>query len=317
MDIALFFAVLRRFKWIVLGGLVLAIALAALSYGRGSVTYESQGEALITQQSFPYGRAAAPTSANGTTSVQIGNSAVLAGLSPVYAQLANSDQIQKAVLKQARAPGTITASQVSDLASGANLPFVQLVATAPTAAAAVTLTQTEFNVLSHYVTQQQIGAGISPADRVQLVLIQTGNPPKLAGGHSSSIPMLVFVAVLGAAIAIAFLREKADPQTAAKLGRIPSGQPQFAHTEPHLALAQDLRHSNGVTATGNVHGELTGHVMSGAAGRAPHSSQHRTTPGGPNVVTASATRLHASRSVMERLIRPPRPDSSAAPNSDV
>ena len=51
----------------------------------------------------------------------------------------------------------------------------------------MTLTQTEFNVLSQYITWQQATAGISPSDRVQLVLIQTGNPPKLASGHSSSV----------------------------------------------------------------------------------------------------------------------------------
>jgi Flp pilus assembly protein protease CpaA len=305
MDIPLFFAVLRRFKWIVLGGLVLGIALAVLSYGRGSVTYESQAEALITQQSFPYGRAAAPGGANPAAAVQVGNSAVLSGLSPVYAQLANSDQIIHSVHKLARVPGTITASEVSDLASGANLPFVQLVSTSPTAAGAVTLTQTEFNVLSRYIAQQQAAAGISPNDRVQLILIQSGNPPKLASGHSSSIPMLVFVAVLGAAIAVAFIREKADPRTAAALGRVPAEQPH---------LAQDALHANGMAANGNDYGaEPNIHLVPGAgAGAGPKVG---VAPGGPNV-QAAAARPQASRSVKERLIAPPRPGSSFGSKSD-
>lgn len=274
MDIPLYFAVMRRFWKIVLVGFVLAIALAFLSYGRGSVTYESQAEALITQQSFPYGRAAAPGGANAAGSVLLGSPGVLSGLSPVYAQLANSDQIQKTVLKQAKVAGTITASGVNDPATGFSLPFLQLVSTAPTAAGAATLAQLEFNVLAKFITQQQANAGIPANDRVQLVLIENGNPPKIAGGRSASIPMLVFVAVLGAAIAIAFFKEKSDPQTAAKLGRVPAGQPQFAHGEPHGVLAPDVCYANGATAYGNGHG---------AAGAPSHPAQASIAPGAPNV----------------------------------
>ncbi len=301
MDIPLFFAVLRRFKWMVIGGLVLAIPLAALSYVAGSVTYESQAEALITQQSFPYGRAAVPGGA--ASGIQIGNSAVLAGLSPVYAQIANSNQIVGSVRKQARVPGTVTASEVSDLASGANLPFVQLVSTSPTAAGAVTLTQTEFNLLSQYITRQQATAGISPSDRVQLVLIQTGNPPKLASGHSSSVPMLVVVAVLAAAIAIALIREKADPRTAAALGRVPAAQP---------AVADPLR-ANRIAANGNGSGtEPNVPVVPGAgAGAGP---QVRVVSGGLNM-QAGLSRPQGPRSVKERLIAPP-PGSSFESRSD-
>ena len=305
MDIPLFFAVLRRFKWTVLGGLVLAIALAALSYVRGSVTYESQAEALITQQSFPYGRATAAGGTTGTAPLQTGNSTVLSGLSPVYAQIADSNQILNNVKKQARVPGKVTASEVSDPASGANLPFVQLVSTSPTAAGAVTLTQTEFNLLSQYITRQQVAAGISPTDRVQLVLIQTGNPPKVAAGRSTSIPMLVFVAVLGAAIGIALIREKADPRTAATLGRVSAGQP---------LLAQDPLHASRMTVNGNGTGAEPNirEVPGGGIGDGPEVG---VAPSGPNVQAATA-RLLTSRSVKERLITPQHPGLSLGSKSD-
>jgi len=306
MDIPLYFAVLRRFKWIVLGGLVLGGALAALSYGRGSVSYESQAEALITQQSFPYGRAAASGSANAATAAQIGNSGVLAGLSPVYAQLANSDQIIRAVQRQARVPGTITASEVSDLASGANLPFIQLDSISPTAAGAVTLAQAEFNVLSSFIARQQVAAGISASDRVELILIQSGNPPKLASGHSSSIPMLVFVAVFGAAIAIAFMREKADPRTAAALGRVPAAPPHLVHG----ALVP-----NGVAAAGTGRApDSSIHLVPGVAAR---PGQHVGVAATGSGARAGADRAKKGTSVADLLIRTSDRDSASAINSDV
>ena len=114
----------------VIGGLVLAIPLAALSYVAGSVTYESQAEGPDHAAELPL-RTCGGAGRRSVRGFRLGNSAVLAGLSPVYAQIANSNQIAGSVRKQARVPGTVTASEVSDLASGANLPFVQLVSTSP------------------------------------------------------------------------------------------------------------------------------------------------------------------------------------------
>ena len=207
MDIELFFAVLKRFKWIVLGGLVLAIALAALAHMHRTLTFESAAEALITQPAAPVTKGGQPVAAPNP-----------AGYAPIYVQFANADAVQQHLRN---IPGAAVAGEVTDPSDGAALPFVALTATAPTGEDAVKLTQKAFTVLSAYINQQQAAQGIASDQRATLQLIASGDPPKLASGSSTTIPLLVFAAVLGAAIAIAFMLENARPQTAAALGRVP------------------------------------------------------------------------------------------------
>jgi len=211
MDIELFFAVLKRFWKIVLGGLVLAIALAALAHMHRSVSYESQAEALITAPPQPpLVKGQPPTPAN------------TAGDAAIYVQFANADAIQN----QLRSiPGEVLASEITDPSDGADLPFVALTATAPTPQDAVALVQKTFSVLTTYIGQQQAADGVAVGQRATLRVIASGNPPKLAGGSSATVPLLIFVAVLGAAIAIAFMLENARPKTAAALGRVPKTGP--------------------------------------------------------------------------------------------
>jgi hypothetical protein len=238
MDIRLFFAVLRRFKKVVIGGFLLAIVLAVLSYGtpgmvhgkpgivpRGTETWQSQAELMITQGSDPYGRAAEQytggSTKTGAPAVPVGDQTYMASLAPIYAAVANGDAIRSKIMKGHSVAGSYTATEVVDTATNAALPFVQLTAIASSSSAAVSLAQDAASVLQAYVAKQQKQAGIAPTDRVVLQLIQNGAAASLVKGHSKSLPLLVFVAVLGAALALAFVRENADPKTAARLGRGP------------------------------------------------------------------------------------------------
>lgn len=236
MDIRLFLAVIRRFKKLVIGGVILAILLAILSYGtprmvngkpgvipRGTETWQSQAEIMITQGSDPYGRAAQQFTGGSAKmpATPVGDQSYMSGLAPIYAALANGDAIRNRVAQADHLPGTFTATEVIDTATSAPLPFIEMTATAPTETDAVTLAERASKVLENYVAAQQQAAGIAPADRVLLQMVQNGRPATLVKGHSTTIPMLVFVAVLAASIWLAFLKENADPKTAAKLGRTP------------------------------------------------------------------------------------------------
>ena len=70
MDFKLFFAVVKRYKRVVISGTVLAVVLSVLSYGtpglkggkptiipRGSEVWQGDAEVLISEEGFPYGRA--------------------------------------------------------------------------------------------------------------------------------------------------------------------------------------------------------------------------------------------------------------------
>jgi hypothetical protein len=221
MDIELFFAVLRRFWKIVLGGLVLAIALAVLAHSHRSETWESQAEALITSATPADGQggiSAADAAANPIAAAAV-NPAALSGFAPVYVQFANANAVQDRLRE---IPGKVVAGEVTDPSDGAALPFVALNAVSPTASDAVKLNREAFTVLQQYITQQQASSGVGPRNRTTLQLIQNGDPPIMTGGSSTTIPLLVFVAIFGGAIAIAFMLENSRPKTAAKLGRVPN-----------------------------------------------------------------------------------------------
>jgi hypothetical protein len=240
MDVRLFCAVLWRFKRLVIGGSFLAAVLAVLAYGsptlshgkptiipRGGESWQSVAELLITQASFPYGRAAqqyTPGSPKtNTPSVPVGDQQYMSGLAPVYAALANGNAVKTLIHQAAPVPGTVVATELTNAATSQPLPFVDLTATAPTSGAAARLASAAAAVLGNYVGKQQTAAGIAPNDRIQLQVVQNGLRPQLVSGHKPTIPVLVFVAVLGAAIALALTLESVWPRTAAALGRVPAG----------------------------------------------------------------------------------------------
>jgi hypothetical protein len=252
MDLRLFCAVLWRFKRLIIGGFLLAVVLAVVAYGtpgfshgkpditpRGSVTWQSQTELLITESSFPYGRAAPEltggSAKTGAPAEPLGDQDYMSGLAPIYAALANGNNLQTLIHKNAPV-GTLNATEVTDAATNGDLPFVELTATAPTSRAASRLSGAAASVLVNYVTKQQNAAGISATDRVQLQLVDNGAGPKLIEGHKLSIPLLVFVAVMGAAIALAFILENARPGTAVELGRVP-GPPGQDSLAPNPAVS--------------------------------------------------------------------------------
>lgn len=267
MDIELFFAVLKRFKKIVLGGLVLAIALAALAHMHRSVTYQSQAEALITAPPQPaLVKGQPPTPANTS------------GDAAIYVQFANADAVQDHLRG---IPGSVVASEITDPSDGADLPFVALTATAPTAQDVVSLVQKTFSVLTEYIGEEQAANGIAPSERATLQVIASGDPPKLAGGGSLTVPLLVFVAILGGAIAIAFMLENARRETAAALGRLPKTGPVGAE---HL---------------GRVNGGAPAHAFNAQADHIRHPAN----PGmRRDAVAHRAGDGGASKALLDRLI---------------
>lgn len=253
MDARLFVAVLWRFKKLVLGGFVLGVILALFAYGspsivngkpaivpRGAESWQSQAELIITEPGFPYGRASeqyTPTSAaTGAPAVPVGDPTYMSGLAPIYSALANGNALQSKIHTTAGVPGTVSATQVVNATTSSALPFVQLTAVAATGDDASKLASTAATVLVNYIHQQQVAAGVAAADRVELQVVENGAAPQLVSGHKMSIPLLVFVAVFGAAIALAFILENAQPAVAAMVGISPTRDesvvPRFRASQP-------------------------------------------------------------------------------------
>lgn len=222
MDLRLFWAVLKRFKRISIGGTVAAVVLAVLAYGtpgpggitpRGSVTWASQAQLLITQASGVYDRADAKTIA-----VQDPN--YMSSLSPIYAGLANGSAVQN-VVREAKVPGTVTASEGVDPNTGLYTPFINLTAAGPSAADAAKLATIGIASFQNYLARMEASTGVPADARITLEVVRNG-PPAIASKPKPTIPVLVFLAIMSGMIMLVFSLENHDPQSAAKLGRAPA-----------------------------------------------------------------------------------------------
>ena len=221
MDLRLFWAVVKRFKRVSIGGAVAAIVLAVFAYGtpgpggikpRGSVTWESEAQLLLTQADGVYGRADAKT-------VTVQNPSYMSSLSPIYTGLANGSAVQDAV-RQSKLPGTVTASEGVDPNTGLYTPFITLTASAPSAAGAAKLSRIGITAFQNYVTRMEVATGVPPSSRVTLEVIRSGLPPEIGSKPKPTIPILVFLAIVSGTIMLLFSLENHDPQSAAKLGRV-------------------------------------------------------------------------------------------------
>jgi len=253
MDLRLFWAVVKRFKRISIGGTIAAVVLAVLAYGtpgphgitpHGSVKWESQAELLITQADGVYGRADPKT-------ISAQNPNYMSSLSPIYTGLANGTAVQNAV-RAAKVPGTVTASEGVDPNTGLYTPFITLTAAAPTAADAAILSKSGIASFQSFIAQMEAATAVPASSRITLEVIRDGLPPKIASRPKPTIPILVFLAIMSATIMLLFSLENHDPQSAAALGRVPAARLNGAGL-PHP------EHAGHVTSSQRQHGQHRTH----------------------------------------------------------
>jgi len=277
MNLRLFCRVIGRHKRLVAVGALVTLVLAVFAYGtpgphgitpRGAETWNSNAELLVTQTSFPYGRAgdnyAVPT--KGLPPVAVGDQNYLAGLSPIYAAWANGNSIQAVVRSMTRVVGTVQAWNAVSPATGNPAPFIFISSSAATPLGARNLTAATISVLTSYISKQETSAGIPESQRVNLQVLRSGSPPVLAAGHKPTLSILIFVAGIGGIIALAFIREnverqaRAEEDQSAKLAGHHVGVDQRLATmpasasRPHASGSSDVRSRLVVTSHGDVQG---------------------------------------------------------------
>jgi hypothetical protein len=213
MDLRLFFGVIRRSKFLVIGGTLVGLFLAILAYGtpklvggkptivpHGQEVWEAQSSVLITYAGFPYGRTQSPTSSA---------LASLASLSVVYANLAGSDQVTREIMAGEPSTAQVKAQPVYDPNSGLPEPIVSIAATAPTGTGARGLADRAASALQSYVAQKENASAVPSNQRIQLEILQKDATVTLVKGHKPTIPVLVFLALLTAVLTLAFIRDNA------------------------------------------------------------------------------------------------------------
>jgi hypothetical protein len=202
MDLPLFAQVLRRHWLVLLIGFVLAVVLALSSYyhvafgsgfpkltPRKSEVWASSASVLLTQRSQ-----VVPVPG-------VSDPGRLAALANLYARLATSDR----VLRDANVGGSLQANSPIGRTSQSALPVVTLQGFGATASQAKEVVSRGLSAFLAYVSTQQGSAKIPAKARVQLRILNSPSNGVLIQPRKKTLPIVVFLAVLMAAIAAAFV----------------------------------------------------------------------------------------------------------------
>jgi hypothetical protein len=226
MDLSRFVAVVRRFRIFVGAGITFALLLALFSmlrvssHGiayRQSQSFVAYQTTLVTQAGFPWGSLNGRQSAahaggadvGATTAADIGR---LTALAIIYSKLADSDPIRALVTAHGVRPGVVDAAALpATTGSTEAIPVISIAAYGSSAHDAITRARATSAALAEYVTRQQDANQISDRQRVVLATLARADAAKLVSGRSKSLPIVIFLALAGATIAVAFVLETLRP----------------------------------------------------------------------------------------------------------
>jgi hypothetical protein len=230
VDLQLLFRVLWRFKVIFVVGLMLATALAFLSYVRVDLNgtqrfsyrepeqWESLSTLFVTTQGFPWGavspRAETEASASEDEAPEGVDPARLSNLAALYMELATSDDVLRTMLEEGPINGFLQAYPVraGNDPRGDLLPLITLSASSDNPRAARALAGRHVNAFSRFLKQRQRATGIFPQDRVVVEVLRQPQQAQLVVPRKKTRPIVLFLTVMIAISALAFVLENMRPR---------------------------------------------------------------------------------------------------------
>jgi hypothetical protein len=212
--------VIRRFRFVVAVGLILAVALAVasmakVSFANGSPsfsyrqqqTFQSTTRLFVTEKGFPWGEAVTPPASSS-------DSGRLQGLAVLYAQLINGNPIQSEIYRSVPRGDLLSGASVQDPVTGTLLPMVDVTGIAHSAAEATRVSQTGARLFQSYIAHQQVTTGTPASKRVLLQAVYTSKA-KLVTGRKKTLAIAAFLLVMVATIGLVFILENLRPAVAA------------------------------------------------------------------------------------------------------
>jgi hypothetical protein len=247
MDLPLYSRVLWRFRVLVIVGLILAAALSFFSYAkvsfahgspsisyRTAVVYQSSTTLLVTQNGFPWGRTALPfkVNAKGVATSDFADPGRFSSLAGFYSRLAESDVIRARASQIAGVPAVLQANPVPDPGNSNNmLPMISLAGLATSPAAAIRVAEAGSLAFRQYLLQQQDASHTPANQRVVMQVVNQARAASVASPRKKTLPVIVFLGVLIATIAMAFVLENLRPRVrVVAAGARPEAAPDVAHT---------------------------------------------------------------------------------------
>lgn len=231
MDLNLYLRVIWRFRFLVLVGVILAVALAGLAMFKVSLNggspklsyrqhevWQSQALVLVTQRGFPEGRTVLPYNITTVGGQQTATSAFadpsrFTDLAMFYSTLAQSDAVQRLMYRDSGVHGRMSASPAT-IGSGSKvtpLPLFSIQGTASTAHEAQATAAAGTAAFTKFLAQQQSAAGVPARDRVLIQVTNDAGHAVLATARKKTIPIVVLFTVLIATLGLAFILENLRP----------------------------------------------------------------------------------------------------------
>ena len=227
MDLHLYLRVLWRFRVLVFCGLIIAVALAFLSYARVSPDgfeyradeeWASYATVLVTGPELSLSSSVEPSD---DPSVQAERLAARQAaiqqyttLAIVYARLADSDAVLSQIRRGGALGGRVEAAPISatDDNTGEALPLISLAAVSDSPERARWLAGREVAALREYLAQQQRAENVSLDQRVVFKVVKQPTKAILLTGRSKTLPIVVFLTLLIAVVGLAFVLENLRPR---------------------------------------------------------------------------------------------------------
>jgi hypothetical protein len=214
MDVSTHLRTLWRYRVLLAVGLVVAAAVATLSFvrvGADGVSYrqaeqwQSSARLLATKRGYPFN----PRQFD-TTPFAI-----------LVSQYVTSDAVTEMLSRSGPIDGTVfaNAEQLED----DYLPFISVSAVSATPGAAVNLAQRATEALREYVDERQEGMGIRENNRIVLESINEPGGAALVQGRKKTRPVMIFLALLSLTVGLAYVLENIRA----------SRQKSLSVTEPH------------------------------------------------------------------------------------
>jgi len=232
VDLGRFLSVAWRFRVLLAAGLMLATLISLASLARigldgvkPKLTYREQeswtsaSTLFITQSGFPWGRAILDdmitVENEGTDPISIpkyGDPGRYSGLAALYAELAKSDGVQAAVMKNSLPGEYVEPMVVQSPGSNTALPLMTLKAFGPTPEAAMDVAQRASKAFRKFLDREQAANGIPAEKRIKVVVTQRATNPELFEKRSIVRPVFLFLLINIGFLAFAFALENLRPR---------------------------------------------------------------------------------------------------------
>jgi hypothetical protein len=242
VDLRVLGGVLARHRILVVGGVAVGVVLATLSYfkpvmdgglpklePRKAELWQASETLFLTQSGFPAGRTEQPivvrkVGTEETTVARFSDPGKFTSLSPLYAQLANSDAVRaRAVRAGGPLEGTAKVIPTADTSYGGvnALPMITVFATSPTQKGALSTAARISAAFQGYLVSSQTAAKIPDDKRVRIEVVNKAGDETLLVPRKKTLPIVVLLGVLSATVALAFARENSKRAESAPPAVVP------------------------------------------------------------------------------------------------